>query len=53
MTNSGNVGQLMRITQLKTRLFCLCIETSNSWDKNCNIDNDNKMVEEILLWKFN
>ena len=41
------------IIQLKTRFICQCIECRVSWDKKFNINNYNKMVEEILFWKFN
>ena len=41
------------ITQLKTRFIYQCIEYRVSWDKKFNINNYNKMVEEILFWKFN
>ena len=41
------------ITQLKTRFIYQCIESRVSWDKKFNINNYNKMVEEILFWKFN
>ena len=38
------------ITQLKTRFIYQCIESRVSWDKKFNINNYNKMVEEILFW---
>ena len=41
------------ITQLKTRFTYQCIESRVSWDKKFNINSYNKMVEEILYWKFN
>ena len=41
------------ITQLKTRFIYQCIESRVSWDKKFNINNYNKMVEDILFWKFN
>ena len=40
------------ITQLKTRFTYQCIESRVSWDKKFNINNYNKMVGEILYWKF-
>ena len=41
------------ITLLKTRFIYQCIESRVSWDKKFNINNYNKMVEEIVFWKFN
>ena len=41
------------ITQLKARFAYQCIESRASRDKKFNINNYNKMVEEILFWKFN
>ena len=41
------------ITLLKTRFIYQCLESRVSWDKKFNINNYNKMVEEILFWKFN
>ena len=44
---------LWDITQLKTRFIYQCLESRVSWDEKFNINNYNKMVEEILAWKFN
>ena len=41
------------ITQLKARFAYQCIESRASRDKKFNINNYNKMVDEILFWKFN
>ena len=41
------------IAQLKTRFLYKSIEQSSSWDKTCNIGNQNDTVDEILFWKFN
>ena len=41
------------ITQSKSRFIYQFIESRVSWDKKFNINNYNKMVEEIVFWKFN
>ena len=41
------------VTQLKKRFIYQCIESWISPEKMFNINDYNKMVEEILFWKFN
>ena len=44
---------LRDITQLKARFIYQCIESRLFWDKKLNINNYNKIAQEILFWKFN
>ena len=48
-----NLGVKLSLPNLlKTRFIYQCIESRVSWDKKFNINNYNKMVKEILFWKF-